>query len=337
MLTSVLRPLAAALLLTGLTLSPHAATAQTIELKTSHYLPSNHTVQKVLEDWSVELDRRSGGRLKLRVYPAAQLGPVQRQFDLARNGQADMAVGLTGATPGRYPLTELASLPFTAPTTGQTSEAMSRRMTELAPKYLTPEYAGLHLLWIGVAPLNTFFTARKKIDTLADLRGLKMRFQGEQHAKVLRALGATPLQVPPGEISDGMAKGVIDGAVFNYEAADSFGLATSTQHVMEPAFITATLVLAMNQAKYESLPADLRAILDETSGPDAAALLGKRWDLAQQKGREAMLAGHVAIDTLPPAEVEKLRTVLHPLVQEDVDVLTKAGKPAAALLADYRR
>ena len=313
------------------------AHAQPLELKVSHYLPPSHTVQKVLEDWGQEIAERSGGRLALRIYPASQLGPVQRQFDLARNGQADMAVGLTGATPGRYPLTELAALPFVAPAAGATSAAMSRRMTELAPSYLAAEYPGLHVLWVGITPLNTFFTARREIDALPDLRGLKMRFQGEQHAKVLRALGAVPLQVPPGEIADGMAKGVIDGAVFSYEAGESFGLAPVTQHVMEPAFLAATLVLAMNQARYDALPADLRAIVDETTGPAAAERLGVRWDAAQRHGREAMLAGKVGINTLAPAEVEKLKAALQPVARDDVDALEKSGKPAARLLADYTR
>ena len=325
--------LGAALLFAGL----GVARAQTIELRVSHYLPPNHTVQKVLEDWAHDLDQRSGGRLKLRIYPASQLGPVQRQFDLARNGQVDMAVGLTGATPGRYPLTEVASLPFVHPQAGTTSEITSRRLTELGPKYLAGEYAGLHLLWLGAAPGTSFFTSRREIDTPADARGLKIRFQGEQHAKLLRALGAVPLQVPPGEVADDMAKGVIDGALFNYEAGESFGLGTVTHHVMEPAFVTATLILVMNQAKYDSLPPDLRALIDETTGPEAAAALGRRWDVAQEHGRQYMLDSRVGINTMAPADLDAMKTALAPVVQDAVSALDKDGKPGSAFLADFSR
>ena len=314
-----------------------AARAQPVELKVSHYLPPNHTVQKVLEDWGKELEARSNGRLTLRIYPAAQLGPVQRQFDLARNGQADMAVGLTGSTPGRYPLTEIAALPFVSPEEGSNSASTSKRMTELAPKYLVKEYPGLHVLWVGITPLNTFLTASKELDAPADFRGLKMRFQGEQHAKVLRALGAVPLQVPPGEIADGMAKGVIDGAVFNYEAGESYGLGSVTKHVMEPGFIGGTLVLVMNQAKYDGLPPDLRAIIDETSGPAAAARLGERWDAAEKHGRDYMVANKVAINALTPAVIDQMKTLMKPLVNEAVAELEKNGKPGSQMLADYTK
>jgi TRAP-type C4-dicarboxylate transport system substrate-binding protein len=328
--------LSAALLTTGLAGTTMAQPAP-IELKVSHYLPPNHTVQKVLEDWGQEIDSRSGGRLKLRIYPAGQLGPVQRQFDLARNGQADMAVGLTGATPGRYPVTELAGLPFVAPAGALTSAVMSRRLTELGPKYLAPEFAGLRMLWVGAQPGNTIFTARREITGIGDFKGLKLRFQGEQHARTLRDLGAVPLQVPPGDVSDSMSKGVIDGAIFNYEAAESFGLGTVTRHVLEPSFITGTLILVMNKGRYDGLPPDLRAIIDETCGPAAAEKLGARWDAAEAHGRDAMLTAGVKIDTLPPTQVERLREMLRPMVKEAVDPLDKAGKPASQFLADYTR
>ena len=313
------------------------ARAQTLDLKASHYLPPNHTMQKWLEAWGQTLDTRSGGRIKLHIYPAAQLGPVQRQFDLARNGQADLAIGLTGATPGRYPLTEVAALPFVHPAEGTSSAIASRRMTELAPKYLGKEYPGLHVLWVGVTPLNTVLTGAREITTLADLRGLKMRFQGEQHAKILRALGAAPLQVPPGEIADGMSKGVIDGAIFNYEAAESFGLGTVTRHVMQPTFVGGTLVLVMNAAKYDALPADLRALVDGTSGPDAVAAMGAMWDAADAHGRDYLLANKVAFNTLAPEELAKLQATLQPIVTEAVEALDKAGKPGSAMLADYTK
>ena len=79
----------------------NCAAAQVIELRVSHFMPPNHTFQKELLRWADELDKASSGRLKLRIYPASQLGPVQRQFDLVRSGVADIAVSLHGATPGR--------------------------------------------------------------------------------------------------------------------------------------------------------------------------------------------------------------------------------------------
>jgi TRAP-type transport system periplasmic protein len=334
---SCIRGALSALVMTAAALSAGAATAETIELKLSHYVPPNHTMHKFLETWAADVAQRSGGRLAIRIFPAAQLGPVQRQYDLARSGQADMAVGLTGATPGRYPMTELASLPFVWPKEGASSALSSRRLTELAPTYLAREYEGVRMLWIGVTPTISFFTARREISTLADLKGLKLRFQGEQHAKVLRLLGAVPLQVPPGEIADGMSKGVIDGALFNFEAAESFGLGPIAHHVAGPGFMIGTLGVVMNTARYDALPADLRAIIDETTGPIAAAALGRAWDAAEQRGRDYMAANHSALKALPADQVEAMRTTLQPLLKDSADALEKSGKPARAFLDAYRQ
>ena len=329
-----------ALLLLVMSLSPilpSLARGQTIELKLSHYVPPNHTAHKFLEAWAADLDRRSSGRLKVKIYPASQLGPVQRQFDLARNGQADISYGLTGATPGRYPMTELASLPFFWPSAGSTSEVTSRRLTELAPTYLAKEFEGLHILWVGVTPTNGFFMARKKLDGPGDLKGAKIRFQGEVNARILRELGAIPLQVPPGDVADGLSKGVIDGAIFDYEAAESFGIGPMTRYVAEPKFVTATVALVINQAKYDALPPDLKAMIDETNGPEAAARLGREWDAAERHGRDTLLAQKTTIVEFSPAQVNRLKSDLAPIEAISIANLKNAGKPADKMLEAYRK
>src|SRR5471030_2251106 len=116
-------------------LTSRSASAQTVtELKVSHFLPPNHTFQKAMMLWSDDLEKQSDGRLKLQIFPAGQLGGgPNRQFDAARNGIVDIAVSLHGATPGRYAMTELASLPFASPEAGMKSAITSKRLTELAP------------------------------------------------------------------------------------------------------------------------------------------------------------------------------------------------------------
>jgi len=158
----------------GATWPARARAEDSIELKVSHYLPPNHTFQKELVRWGDDLDRGSGGRLKLRIYPASQLGPVNRQFDLVRNGIADIAVGLHGATPGRYPMTELASLAFQSPDAGNNSAVTSKRLTELAPEYLANEHQGMRILWMAATNPLKFHVARKAIAVVMNPR----RFDG---------------------------------------------------------------------------------------------------------------------------------------------------------------
>jgi TRAP-type C4-dicarboxylate transport system substrate-binding protein len=307
-----------------------------IELKVSHYLPPNHTFQKEIVAWGDELEKASGGRLKLRVYPASQLGPVNRQFDMARNGVADITVVLHGATPGRFPVTELASLPYTTPAAGSASAIASRRLTNLAGQYLAAEHPGVKILWMAMTNPLLFHSARTPIRHPDDFKGLRVRYAGEQFAQIISILGASPLAVPPGETQDGLAKGIIDAATFPYEATQSFDLGTVVKYSLEPGISSATFGVVMNQHKFDSLPADLQALIAGSTGAERAARFGAAFDVAEKAGRDYMLAKGVQIITLAPEDLRAIKTRLEPMLTAAVDGVEKAGRPGRAFLAAYR-
>jgi TRAP-type C4-dicarboxylate transport system substrate-binding protein len=313
------------------------ASAEEYELKVSHFLPPNHTFQKELTRWGESLEKSSGGRLKLKLYPAAQLGPPQRQFDIVRSGVADIAIGLTGSTPGRYPVTEIVSEAFVAPSSGASSALASRRLTELAPTYLAAEYPGMKVLWAMVTAPLKFHTAKVALRKADDFKGLRIRYAGEQFAEVISALGAAPLAVPPGETQDGLAKGIIDGATFPYEGAQSFDLGTVVKYSMEPGVSTATFIAVMNPKKLDSLPKDLQDLITNSTGPAMGERFGAALDDAEKTGRDYMLAKGVEITTLPPEELAKVKEKVAPLLEKRLDTLEKAGKPARKFLADYSK
>jgi TRAP-type C4-dicarboxylate transport system substrate-binding protein len=250
--------------------APALAQAQTIELKATHFLPPNHAFHKELTRWGDELAKKSNGRLTVKVFPSGQMGPTPRQFDLVRTGVADVGVGLSGASPGRFPMTEVSNLPFAVNESARSSKAM----TELAPKYLTQEYAGVRILQIVLTPPLKFHMAKAKFNTLADFKGLRIRYAGELFAESIKAFGGTPVAVPPGETVDAMGKGTVDGAMFPHEGAQSFQLSTVAKFSYEPGINAASFFFIMNPATYDKLPADLRALIDQTTArlpPSASA------------------------------------------------------------------
>ena len=332
------RRLAVQALLSGILLAGLAgsAVAQTFELKVSHFLPPNHTFQKALTAWGEELDKQSGGRLKLRLYPASQLGPPPRQFDLARTGVADIAVGLHGLTPGRYPLTELVTSPYTAPSAGTLSAVTSKRLTELAPSYLAKEHEGLHILWMAVtSPL--MFISKPPIRTIEDFKGMKVRYAGANWKAIIDKLGAVGLPVPPTEAQDAMAKGIVDAATFPYEGAASFDLGTVAKYALEPGVSSATFAVVMNKAKYDSLPADLKALIDKTTGPARAESFGKQWDEAETAGKKSLEAKGLQAITMDAAEFAKVKKALAPLTEQAISDVEKKGLPAKAFYEAYTK
>lgn len=312
-----------------------AAGAQTIELKLSHFVPPNHTFHKWAQAWAAQLEKESNGRLKMVIYPNGQLvGPPNRQLDAARNGIVDMAWVLQGVTPGRYATSELVSLAFSWPSTGPGSASTCKRMSELAPTYLAPEHEGLHLLWMCAA-MPTLIFSKNPVRTLNDLKGMKIRYTGVQNRNLLAALGAVPLLMAPSESQDGLAKGIIDAATFPHEGALSLDLGVVAKHATEPGFATATFAFGMNPAKYNSLPPDLKALIDRTSGPAAAEQFGKLWEAAEKHARDEFIKQGVQIHTLSDADVAEMKKIVAPQIEAAILAVDKAGKPGRKFYEEY--
>jgi TRAP-type transport system periplasmic protein len=312
-----------------------SARAEPVSLKVSHHLPPNHTFQRELAQWGDSLAQQSQGQLTLNIFPASQLGPVNRQFDLVRNGVVDIAVGLHGATPGRFPMTDLVSLPYSSPKAGNNSVITSRRLTELAPSYLAAEHAGMKVLWMAVTNPLMFHTSKRQIAKIDDFKGLRVRYAGEQFAQIIPLLGATPLAVPPAETADSLAKGIIDAATFPYEACQSFDLGTVLKYSLEPGVSTATFAVAMNPNRFKSLPSDLQQVIDKTTGPVMAEHFGAAFDASEKAGRDYMLGKGVQTSQLPDAELARVKEMLASLKDKALAELEKAGKPAKAFLDAY--
>jgi TRAP-type C4-dicarboxylate transport system substrate-binding protein len=312
-----------------------AAQAQTIELKVSHFLPPNHTFQKAMVAWADELDKASNGRLKLQIYPAGQLGGgPNRQFDAARNGVVDIAISLHGATPGRYSATELVSLPYVVPKGGTLSAVTSRRLTELAPTYLAKEHEGLRILWMAVTP-PLMFHSKAPLRKVEDFKGIKIRYAGVQFKNLIDALGGVPLPVPPQETQDALSKGIVEAATFPYEGAASFDIGTITRYVLEPGVSSASFAVVMNPAKYESLPADLKALIDRTTGPAAAEKFGRMWDEAEKEGKQKLLAKGVQVVVFAPTDLQKMKALFAPQIDVAIAEVEKAGKSGRRFYDEY--
>jgi TRAP-type C4-dicarboxylate transport system substrate-binding protein len=316
--------------------SAHAA--DVITLKLSHFVPPQHAFHKWVVEWTKKIETESNGRLKFEIYPNGQLvGPPNRQFDAARNGITDIAFCLHGVTPGRYPMTELANLPFTWPSDGANLPEMAKRMTELAPKYLAAEHTGLHILFMSMANPVVLWS-KEQIHSVADFKGKKIRYASITNKQLLEAMGAVPLLIPPSESQDALAKGIAEGATFPYEAGFAYNLASVVPYTIEPPMASATFALVMNPAKYNSLPPDLRAILDKEGGVNGAMSFGKAWQDFEKFARNFFVEKKgLKIITLPPEEVAKMKALAKPIIEDALAAQEKAGHKAREFFAAYTK
>lgn len=301
-------------------------------LRVSSFLPPNHTFNRAIAAWGEELSAATNGELQVEIFPAGQLGPPPRQFDLVRSDGADIAVILHGATPGRFPMTELAGLPLTHPSAGLDSAITSRRLTELAPEYLAAEHEGTHILWMAVTPpLKIHFTTADP-SVLSNINGLRIRYAGTVWQQIIEAMGASPVPVPPAESADAMSRGIVDGASFPFEATQAFDLAPVTKYSMEPGLASATFALVMGDAAYDRLTPEQQALIDSTTGPDRAAWYGAMWDEGETAGRQYMVDAGVNIVTLSDEQVASLNQSFSGIISAAIETV---GGQAQAFVDAY--
>jgi TRAP-type C4-dicarboxylate transport system substrate-binding protein len=181
------------------------------------------------------------------------------------------------------------------------------------------------------------FHSKAPIRKVEDFKGLRIRYAGAQFKSIIEALGAAPLLVPPQETQDALSKGIIDAATFPYEGAASFDLGTVAKFTLEPGVASATFAVVMNPAKYESLPSDMKALIDKTTGPAAAEAFGKMWDAAEVEGKKSLVAKGVTVAVMPNVEVDKMKQAFAPQVDTAIAEVEKQGKPGRKFFEAYTK
>lgn len=313
------------------------AGAQEVTLKIAHFLPSIATAQKqVLQPWCDELGKQSNGRIKCQFYPSMQLGGIPGQLvDQVKNGVADIVWTAPGYATGRFPRTEVLELPGIIPLGGLSG---GRAIWQVYEDQLKGEYQEFKVLAMhGDGGMNVH-TAGKPLARAEDFAGLKLRAPNRTISRTLSALGATPVAMPPAQVSEAIAKGVVDGASTVWEVMLPTKLdETTTVHfetpAERPAMGATVLTLLMNKQKYDNLPPDLKAVIDRNSGLELVERFGRSWDEAAARARDKVrkTTGH----TLTRVSVKDYDLILKRLevVQQDwVAAAKQRGIPAEQLL-----
>ncbi|AXS42802.1 C4-dicarboxylate ABC transporter substrate-binding protein [Breoghania sp. L-A4] len=263
-------PTAALMLLT-------ATTASAETLKLAHFVSPAHVVTASVVDPLVKgVAADSNGTLEIKVYPGGELGagPLE-QYVRTLQGVADIAWGLSGYTSSQFPKSMIVEMPGAMPA-GMTGYQMLWNAYE---KHLTDEFPGTIPLAMWASEPNIFIMKDRVIHTPEDLKGLKMRVSGSVSGAMMTALGATPVQMPAGQIYNALQTGLIDGVVTGAsavndfkldEVANSYSIGASLGHIM--------FYLVMNEAKYNSLDDVQKAAIDKNSGIELSKLGEEGWN-----------------------------------------------------------
>ena len=310
-----------------------------VKLRIHHFLSEKSTAHTALvKPWADRIVAASNGRIEVEIYPSMQLGGKPPQlYEQVKDGVVDVIWTLPGYTSGRFPITELFELPFMA----GTAEATSQAVQEFSMTYLKKEYRHVHPLLFHVHAPGKFHMVSKQIKTMEDLNGMKIRTPTSSAASALKALGAVPVGMPVPEVPQALATEVIDGAAIPWEIANALRVQEltkfSTQAGTERGFYTAVFLLAMNLDKYNSLPADLKKVIDDNSGMNIAKQIGQAWDKAELPGMESAMKRGNILYSLPPEEVKRWEQTTKPVVDAWVKKMEKKGMNGKEMLEVARK
>jgi TRAP-type C4-dicarboxylate transport system substrate-binding protein len=271
-----------------------------VELKVSLFVPPHNPGTVLLSRLGATVRERSAGRLSLRIFHSEALGATAAHYELARSGAADIAYMIHSATPGRFPLTELAHLPPIP-----SAQCATAALQALVPDHLQREHDGVKVLFLAANTPMAIHSARP-LHIVADFKGLRVGHTGRVVAATMKALGAVPVTVMPLQILEALASGAIDATSMTYEAAWVIRLAGAVRCSFELNVNTITFGLVMNEARYNELDPDLRRVIDEVLGASAGRELAAMLDAAAAEGKRYMRDAGVSIIPQPGDQLESV-------------------------------
>jgi TRAP-type C4-dicarboxylate transport system substrate-binding protein len=310
------------------------AHAQPIEMKLAYFVGDQHAMSQWLIKWSENLEKASNGRIVVKRFPNSQMGPTPAHYDLARTGRADVSWFLHGGTPGRFPLTELISLPFMV----GSSEIGVKTLNdpELRSKYLDAEHKGLKILMLLTHQPGDVHTTRKAIRTVDDFKGMRLRFATPPVRDLIAGLGGTPVGVSPTEQAEQLQKGTIDGTFIDYGGAGiAFKLGGTLKYSTELYAYVASFGIGVNEDFWKKLPPDLQKLMvDSMTGKEKE--VGEAWDALDIPGKKALVDGGAEAIRFSAADDAKVRKIGAEVSEAKIKELEGKGLPARAVYNKMR-
>ncbi len=301
--------------------------AETINFKYAGFTPATHKISILADQWCKEVEKRTNGRVKTTHFPGATLTSATNTYDAVAKNIAHIGWSAMGYTRGKFPLSEVIDLPL-----GYQSGLVATKMANAYYQKFKPrEFNEVKVLYLHAHGPGVFHT-KKAVARLEDLKGLKIRSHGLS-AKIVEALGATPVGMPMNEAYDALQRGVAEGIVTNVGTLESMKMAEVVKYTTEnygSSYSTGFFVV-MNKSKWNSLPPDIQKIIEQVD-EEWAAKQGRLWDEMDQEGRDFALKKGNKFIPLTKEEDARWAEKVKPLLNEYVKEMKEKNLPGDQVL-----
>ena len=263
--------------------------------------PRSVSVSKVFVPWIKSVEAAAEGDLKFQPYWGGSLGRNPfKQYDLMKDGIADVIYVLPNYTPGQFPDFSIFELPYLVKTGEEGSVAIWR----MHQKGLLRGLQQGHVIGFFSTEANLFHST-KPIASLSQIKGLKIRAAGPVYGSLIKHLGGVPIGMPVTQMTEAISRGVVDGALLGWGGSLVFRLHNVTNHHYQAPLGISPFFVSMNQGKWNALSQKAKAAITKYGGEYLSHLGGKAFDDFGKRGYKVISkAGKRTITRATPSEIE---------------------------------
>ncbi len=298
-----------------------------VTLTFHHFLsPKAPPHAKIFEPWARNLEKISNGKIKVELFPSMSMGGKPNElYNQVRDGSADIVFTIAGYSPGVFSRSEV----FELPTMQGRDSLKTAHIIKENFDLIKEDYKDVKPILVGVAGNYMLHTSTKKIESIDDLKGLKLRSPSRTGAWYISELGAEPVGMPLPDVPQALSKNAIDGAVLPMEIFPALKFQDLTKYSTElkngGGFGNSVAVILMNKKRFESLSKELQGYIEQSAGEDLLTKYGQLMIDLEEPGKNLQRKSGGEVITLSAQESDKFNEVGKKVVNKWVNEMNDKG------------
>jgi TRAP-type C4-dicarboxylate transport system substrate-binding protein len=324
--------LSVALIAALLTSAARLAAADTTNLIFATTEPAgSDDSMRVFSPWADSIGKAANGSLHIDLREGFAIANSTNIYDRVQSDVVQIGILIPSLIGGKFPLTDVAGLPFVTQDSTNASIAFWRLYKTGA---FDQEYKDIVPLGFGLFPPQDVQLVKAPA-TLDNLNGLRLRVVGKLSSELVTRLGATPLVIDPSDQYTALERHTVDGVLSSWMSMGPLHLTDVTGYHIETSLGTGMFIIFMAHGKFASLPAATQQAILANSGESLSRAIGQGFEARAAASRAPAAADPAkhTIVQLSPAQTAEWAKAINPVIDE----WTASHPGGAELLATYRK
>jgi tripartite ATP-independent transporter DctP family solute receptor len=308
---------------------PKASAADAVVLRYATQMPKTHHLTVADYEFAKTVEEKTGGQVKVEVYPAGQLYKGVSLVNALMSGAIDMGITYGGALTGPVPIIDVFDIPFLFSDYQMIQQLWAGKVGALIKAAALQK--GIVMLSFGAyGDSFCIINSKRPIKIPQDLDGLKIRCNTPMAAESVKVLGASPLMMSSSEVYAALQRGTVDGATTGlgtvvsrkwYEVA-KYATITSSSYSIWPVMI--------NKGAWEKLPKQYQDIIQQAALDNQQRIIDNV--VASDEKNTAAMQEKMAVYTLSAEEKVQWRQKLEKVSDSFVERTGKEGQEIIKLI-----